>query len=368
MLNENIDKVIIVDPGKNAVKSLSFSPAYELLGNNLFPSKSERKRNFFDIDTSSKKQYKVEIPHNNVLEKYVVGEGIDNNFDFDTTKNNFHHKLCIYSSVAEYVDTPNERVHLVVGYPSSDYVNPIQRKEYEELLKSSEPITMTINGEVKTFILVDVSVLPEGIAMKPRVLNPNRVVEVIDIGGQNINYRKYDQKGNTLESFSLDKAGMNHLSDEIKSKLRKFVRADKVNLDAIDYEKAIENRKIEEVDDSLITEYSSTDEFIEDVVYTFIEKQIIGQLRSHGVDITRRGNLLIFTGGGSISLQKYIEETLVNNVGNTFFSDTAQWDNCISYAIKDIGDRCKKLNKPAEAQKLGQKVLKQTDIDNISIL
>lgn len=368
MLNENVDKVIIVDPGKNSVKSFEFSPAYELLGSNVFPSKSEKKRNFYDIDTSSKKQYKVEINHNNVIEKYVVGEGIDNNFDFDTTKNNFHHKLCIYTSIANYVDRPNERIHLVVGYPSSDYVNSIQRKDYEELLKSDEPVTITINGEVKTFIITDVVVLPEGIAFKPRVLNPNRVVEVIDVGGQNINYRKYDQKGNTLESFSLDKAGMNHLADEIKSKLRKFVRADMVNLDAIDYEKAIEDRKIAEIDDSLLTDYPNTSEFMEDAVLTFIEKSVIGQLRSHGVDITKRGNLLIFSGGGSISLKKYFEELLTNNEGNMFFSDTAQWDNCISYAVKDIGDRCKKLNKSVEAQNLGKKVLKQTDMNNIIII
>lgn len=368
MINENIDKVIIVDPGKNSVKSLAFSPAYELLGTNLFPSKTEKKRNFFDIDTSSKKQYKMEINNNGVIEKYIVGEGVDTNFDFDTTKNNFHHKLCIYTSIANYIDSPNERIHLVVGYPSSDFVNSTQRKAYEELLKSDKPVTVTINGETKTFIITNVVVLPEGIAMKPRVLNPNRVVEVIDIGGQNINYRKYDEKGNTLQSFSLDKAGMNHLSDEVKSVLRKFVRADMVNIDAINYDNAIADRKIAEIDDSLLTDYNTTSEFMEDRVYSFIEKRIIGQLRSHGIDITKRGNLLIFIGGGSMSLKKYFEEYLENNTGNMFFSDTAQWDNCISYAVKDIGDRCKVLNKPVEAQKFGQKVLKQTDIENISIM
>lgn len=365
-INEKYDKVVIVDPGKNSVKAMLFTPQYELMGTNVFPSKSERKRNFFGIDGSSEKQYRIQIDHDGVTENYLVGEGIDNNYDFDTTKNNFHHKLCIYTAIGNFVED-GEKIRLVVGYPSSDYTNTAQRTEYEELLKSDKPVKISINGEVKSFTIVDLDVKPEGIAMRPRVKNPNRTVEVIDIGGQNINYRKYDAKGNTLDSFSLDKAGMNHLCDFMKNQLRKFVRADVVNIDAIDYLKSINDRKIVEVDNSILSEYSSTEEFVLDTVLTFIEKQIIGQLRSHGADITKRGNLLIITGGGALALVSYLKELLVHNEGNLYFSDTAQWDNCISYAIKDVGDRCKLLNKPTEAQKIGKKILVQTDMTNIAL-
>ena len=60
------------------------------------------------------------------------------------------------------------------------------------------------------------------------------------------------------------------------------------------------------------------------------------------------------------------EDVLKNNRDNLVFSDTAYWDNCISYAIKDIGDRCKMLPgdkkvNMAVAQSAAGKILKETN-------
>ena len=44
-----------------------------------------------------------------------------------------------------------------------------------------------------------------------------------------------------------------------------------------------------------------------------------------------------------------------------YFSDTAQWDNCISYVIKDLTDRCKIEGRIKEAKAIGQKILIQSD-------
>lgn len=363
-INANFDKIVIVDPGKNAVKVLVFTPKYELEKRFSFPSKSKKKRNFADIDSGSEHQFKVELDGG----KYMVGEGIIDNYNFETTKNNLHHKLCIYTAVANVVSKPNEKIHLVVGYPSSDFVNVEQRDDYLKLINSELPVSMIVNDEVKTFEIVSLSVYPEGIALKPRIKNANRRVHVVDIGGQNINYRDYDAKGNTLVSYSLDEAGINHLEEYIKKELRRFVKADKVSVEAIDTINAIKNCEIVEVSDEFLTNYENTKDFMENTIFDFIEKNILGQLISNGANLYQRGNLIIFTGGGSLLLQKYLEEALENNQGNMYFSNTAQWDNCISYAIKDLGDRCKKVGKFKEAQLIGQKILKQTDLDELALL
>lgn len=363
-INSNFDKIVIVDPGKNAVKVLVFTPNYELEKYFSFPSKSKKKRNFYDIDGGSEHQFKVELDNL----KYMVGEGIADNYNFETTKNNLHHKLCIYTAIANVVTKENEKIHLVVGYPSSDYVNTAQRQDYENLIRADKPVSMVLNNETKTFKIVSIAVYPEGIALKPRIKHANKKVRSIDIGGQNINFRDYDAKGNTLMSYSLDEAGINHLEEYIKKELRRFVKADKVSIDAIDTIQAIKNCEIVEVSDVFLNNYKTTKEFMENTIYDFIEKNIIGQLITKGANIYQRGNFLIFTGGGSLLIQRYLEDVLENNEGNMYFSNTAKWDNCISYAIKDLGDRCKKVGKIKEAQLIGQKILKQTDLDEISLL
>lgn len=359
-LNSKYDKVLIVDPGKNAVKVFVFSPNYELLERYYFPSKSKKKINFADIDGSSDKQFKIELDG----VKYIVGDGISNNYNFETTKNNLHHKLCVYTAIAKAVTKKNEQIYLIVGYPSSDYTNETQKKEYIELLSSNKNIEMIFNNEEKKFTIAGINVLPEGIALKPRMDNSGKTVHVNDIGGQNLNYRHYDSKGNTLNSFSLDNAGINHLEEYFRTQLRKFVEADKVSVEAVDVLKAIKDKKIEEVSDEFLTAYKNTEEFVKDTVLTFLDNNVFGQLISKGVNLYQRGNLIIFSGGGSFLLRPYIEEILENNKGNMHFSETAQWDNCISYTIKDIGDRCKAKGVIKEAQLLGKKILEQTQEKN----
>ena len=349
-INNDYDKLIVVDPGKNEVKAMIFDKNFKLLNKFAFPSKTEKKRNFYDIDSSGDNQYKVSYEN----QKYLVGEGIKGSYNFETTKNNLHHKICVYTAIAKAVEKTNEKIHLIVGYPSSDYVNLEQRTAYINLLSSKKIVNFVIDDEEKTFEIVDVAVYPEGIAMRPRVLNAKRPVHVVDIGGQNVNYREYDVKGNTLSSLSLDDAGVNHLETFVRTRLRNFINADVVSIDALDIIEAIKKGEIEELDDSLLTNYSTSKEFMEDMVATFIDKFILGHLLSKGINLYQKGHLIIFVGGGSLLLRPYLEETLVNNKGNLYFSETARWDNCISYIMKDIGDRCKALGLKEEAQKLAQ--------------
>ena len=90
-VNKDFDKIIVVDPGKNSVEAIAFDREYNVLGNEYFPSKSKTKRNFFDIDSSSDHQYRVEYEG----QKYLVGEGILSDYNFETTKNNIVNSIYI---------------------------------------------------------------------------------------------------------------------------------------------------------------------------------------------------------------------------------------------------------------------------------
>ena len=101
-----------------------------------------------------------------------------------------------------------------------------------------------------------------------------------------------------------------------------------------------------------------------DTILDFIDSNIIFGLKGKGQDITQRGHYIIFTGGGSLCLKNYLEEELENNKGNMSFSTTAQWDNCISYIIKDLSDIAKQNGLQKEAQLLAKKILSQTDFSS----
>ncbi|HDR7922601.1 ParM/StbA family protein [Bacillus cereus] len=332
-MTKNCDRMIIVDPGKNAVKVFSVKEDGTLDKVFSFPSKTEAKRNFRGIDGSSALQFKVEING----QKYIVGEGVKRTYNFEITKNNDHHKLCVLTAIANVVEKDNEKIDLVVGYPSSDFENEKQRKEFEELLLGDKKgeISLHLNDEKKTFTISSITVKPEGMALFPRMQSKEQKnFHIIDIGGQNVNYREYDAKGNTVNSCSLDKAGINHLEQYIKTELRKVVQADEINVSELDVLQSISDGRIVEVNN--IDGYKDSAEFIEDVVCNFIEIRIIDELSGRGVSIEQKGHYIIFTGGGSLRLENYLKSLLPHNTSNMDFSKTAKWDNCISYSMRHI--------------------------------
>lgn len=361
-INNNIDKIIVVDPGKNTVNALCFDANFTLIDHIAFPSITQKKRSFRDIDSSSDLQFHYERDGM----RYIVGEGILAGFDFQTSKNTMHHKICVNTAIAYFVDDAEENIHLVVGYPSSDYTNPEQQEAYINLLKETEPVHMELNGIPKSFNLIDVVVKPEGIAMKPRVEQiAKEKVRVIDIGGENINYRHYDEKGNTLASQSLDKLGVNHLESFLKTRLRKYVKIDAIDIESINYMNAVKDGRISEIKDDDIASFEDTKEFMHESCLDFVY-MIIDGLDAKGVSIYKRGAKILFTGGGSILLKPYLEEILENTRDHIIFSKTAYWDNCISYAIKDVGDRYKaapgdRMENMQLAQIISGKMLKEAN-------
>lgn len=378
-INENVDLVVVVDAGKNSIKITVYNNKYEALKQFSFPSKVKQVRNFRKVDSSDERQNRIEFVNKETGKKeyYVVGAGLSTEYNLDTTKNNSHTILCIYTAISKAISSPMQKIRLVVGYPSTDYSNPEKAKDFEDLLNTGlsigEPIEVKVNDEEKSFKIESYGIYPEGIAFKPRNENNGRPVRVVDIGGQNTNYRHYDTKS-LLNSFSLDKAGVNHLGLTILSELREIVDPDKIDIYSINLLEAIKRREMPEVEEYMENAgYADSEEFMDDVVKTFIEDNIFQGIKSKGANLMLRGHLIIFVGGGSLLLKPYLIELLnETNEDNMLFSKTAQWDNCISYVITDIVTLSKELKTEVamnKARLLIAKVLKQAedfDLENYS--
>lgn len=331
-------KIVVVDPGKNEVKSFCFSNNGTLELVNSFPSKTEEiiEERFLEED-SSLRQYRLELKGH----YYMVGEGVDTTYNTELTKNTLHHKLCIYATIADFVTEPDEEILLVLGYPSTDFQNNFRREDYQRLIYGDKDgfIEFVQNGEPVSFQLANVIVLPEGQAMLPRMTEVDDYYSlyVLDIGGQNVNFREFDNKGNAKNAFSIDVAGVNFLERALEAELRRAIENPNVNFRGIDYNQAILEGKITDI--GAIEGFSDSTSFITHVVQNFVKKEIMDELSVRGYNINARGQHIIFTGGGSLLLQPYIEDLLKGNKTNLIFSKSAKWDNCLSYTIKAFQDQ-----------------------------
>lgn len=212
---------------------------------NSFPSKTEEiiEERFLEED-SSLRQYRLELNGH----YYMVGEGVDTTYNTELTKNTLHHKLCIYATIADFVTEPDEEILLVLGYPSTDFQNNFRREDYQRLIYGDKDgfIEFVQNGEPVSFQLANVIVLPEGQAMLPRMTEVDDYYSlyVLDIGGQNVNFREFDNKGNAKNAFSIDVAGVNFLERALEAELRRAIENPNVNFRGIDYNQAILEGKL----------------------------------------------------------------------------------------------------------------------------
>lgn len=331
----------IIDAGKNKVKFMIINEKGIITHMGAFDSMSQGGfSNFNTVFAEGDYQFKVEFDG----KKYLVGNEANTIFNVENTKRNDHHKLCIYTTIGYFCEN-GEEITLVTGCPTSDYAQTEEPEIFGEFLKdNSKEISININGENKCFKIKQVHVETEGMAIIPRNLLEKSVdnnqhsngFRVIDIGGQQLNYRDYDKNGNSHDSFSLDDAGINHLEQKLRREFRKATSSDKIDMKSLDFKEYMKAGYIDIPDLGELKGYEDSKDFMTNVITDFIQKNIIENLQSNGVNILGKGKKNIFTGGGSVTLEKYISAIFKNNINNIFFSKTAYWDNCFSYVFKSF--------------------------------
>lgn len=330
-----------IDAGKNKVKFMITDEKGIITHMGAFDSMSQGGfSNFNTVFAEGDYQFKVEFEG----KKYLVGNEANDHFNVENTKRNEHHKLCIYTTIGYFCEN-GEEITLVTGCPTSDYAQTEEPEIFGEFLKDNgKEISININGENKCFKIKKVYVETEGMAIIPRNLLSKNTEEnqysngfrVIDIGGKQLNYRDYDKNGNSHESFSLDDAGINHLESKLYREFRKSIPSDKIDMKSLDFKKYMKIGYIDIPDLGELKGFEDSKDFITSVTSDFIQRNIIENLQSNGVNILGKGKKNIFTGGGSVTLEKYISPIFKNNMNNIFFSKTAYWDNCFSYIFKSF--------------------------------
>lgn len=343
-LNQNNTDIILktsIDLGKSEVKAFSFTD--EGLIKKVINFDSIHKKNITDYTSSpnsNPNKFKVEFEG----KRYEIGDSLENsNYCNQNSKTNEHHRLCLLLSIALLIEFNGQKVDVFTGLPASHISNVAERKEFINFLKGEEgkSISITVNGNPKTFIINSIIPEAEGMALFPRMKlmidNNSKDIAVIDIGGHNFNLRKFDSYGYIIDEVGIseERVGVNRLLDEFLVSLRSNSNDRDRNLTRSDLKRFIKQQDLDP-DINIVTYSGSNSDFVRDFVLNYFQTNIADRLSSHEIKLNAKGMKYLFTGGGSSLFQPYIVELYNENLDSILFSSTSKWDNCISFALNAL--------------------------------
>ncbi|MBP3931972.1 MAG: ParM/StbA family protein [Peptostreptococcaceae bacterium] len=168
---------VTFDNGKSNCKYIIDGRRY------VVPSKLEEGLSTFSEETF---MYK-DVP-------YTIGdEAEDYNYDF--TKNNLHHKLMIYYCLAKHASY-QENYDIIIGCPLSTYFNKEEQNRYiRNIINNGDYINIMYKDIRKVFRINSITIAPESIGgyINDFSLSKKQIRGVVDIGGLNVNCGVYDK-------------------------------------------------------------------------------------------------------------------------------------------------------------------------------
>lgn len=330
---------IAIDMGKNELEGLLFDNEGTILKSVNFDSVIKRLLTKpVSIGNSNPNRFKVKYNG----KYYEIGDEIEKGtYSNDNSKLTEHHKLCLLLAIGLLCEGDSNFVNLLVGLPSSHIANPLEKENFEKMLKEEEgkEMVIEINGVEKRFVISKITPDSEGLAIIPRLklaINENNKynIAVIDIGGHNFNLRRFNAVGFSLDDkgISEESVGINNLLTRLHDELISGLKDRNRSITRGDLKRFVKERKLD--DDMSIPGYeNNSNEFISDFVKNYIDIYIDNKLSAHGIKPSAKGMIYLFTGGGSNLLRPYIEEMYSDNLEYIKFSDTAKWDNCLSFVL-----------------------------------
>ena len=170
-----------------------------------------------DVDSIEGNSYKVIFENN----EYIVGEqGSDKSSD--TSKTNFLHKLCAYTSITQFIE-PNTKndIYMVLACPLSVLQIQSAKEEYKEFIKSNKEINIEVNGKQYSFIIKEVMIKAEGsgILYLNKDMFIDKDVAVVDLGGLNMGFSFYRNGVCKKEDRFIEELGVNNLVAKVREQL-----------------------------------------------------------------------------------------------------------------------------------------------------
>lgn len=291
-------KTVIVDNGKENFK-------WRIDGcNNSFPSKLEEGVPVYNED---------EIIYNN--KSYIIGEEAED-YNYEFTKNNFHHKLLLYYCLAKNTEDV-QSFNLVIGCPLTTYLNKNEHESYIESIRNNgQPIQILLNRKKKIIIIKNITIVPESIGGYILDYNKSKLENrgVIDIGGLNMNGAIYSMGKPIKDKMITTNMGMHILMKNIQQAVLRE-REETINLYTCKYLMSTKNfngdAKLKEIFDKECIKF-----------ITNIKKSLTKN------DWELKQLNLRFIGGGSIQLKQYIKEVF----GDVYIEDNL-FANCEAFEI-----------------------------------
>jgi hypothetical protein len=294
--------LISIDAGKFMTKAV-------IMENGKFKTFSLRTKieDYTDAVFNDNKTYMVEFGG----KSYLIGEYAMHS-DYTTSKTRLVHQLVIYTALGILAN--GCEIELLTGCPLSQFINVSNRNSYADFILGRKYIQIKINGTSKNFTINKVYVYPESIGVL--MLNvgdfTNKLIGIIDIGGLNTNGAIYDNLKPVKNSMFTINEGANILFAKIKRELNVAMGR---NYQDYEIPYAIYNPDTKSVIGNILTNQLNT---------------IMEECKRYNWNLDAL--TLIFTGGGSILLEKQIRD-----LNNAKLSPNAVWDNAMGfYKLKEM--------------------------------
>mgnify|MGYP001613230358 CR=1 FL=1 len=310
---------ISIDTGKHSTKFITKIDG--VLVKDIFRTKVQEIDNL-GIELT-KNSYIIEFSGKSYLIGDMLGE---DKCDYNVSKTSIYHQLCVYLSVCKILNETNAmsfgvpNVYLALNVPLNVYKNKILKEEYRQLIqREGKVIPIKVNGRSFVFKINLVLPLPEATAsVYSNISNfRDKKATIIDCGSLNTSYCTFNSLVPLLESMVIANSGINVLRSKIAERLTTFCGTLISNDDT---EEILKDGYLY-VDGTMVKE---SKKIVEDLIKEHVY-EIFNYAKSRSVSFNN--TTLIFTGGGSILLQKYILEIYPNAI----FEKDPQFANALSY-------------------------------------
>lgn len=311
--------LIAIDSGKSSTKAIT--KIGEKIEKVLFRTKVQEITDLgADITSNS---YIVEFQGKSYLIGDMVSESCCN---YQITKNTIEHKLSIFLSICKMIDKTEAmkcglpKIHLGINIPLNFYKNNVLKEKYKTFMQhNGEIISIKINDTAYAFRISSILILPEAIGplYSRTTAFRDKKVTVIDIGSLNVNYCTFNRLVPEIDSMNISNSGINVLRSKIAETLTSTYG---ILVTDDDVEEILKNEFL------YIAGIKKTDskEIIEKLISKHVS-EIFNYGRSRG--LTFNNSSIIFVGGGTLLLQKYI----LAQFPLAIIEEDSQFSNCLSY-------------------------------------
>ena len=178
-----MNRKIAIDTGKSTTKIVAESKGNTSI-HLSFISAIQEGTDYTDDNTNHILEYEGRT--------YLVGSQAKSYMEVDNSKNTDLHKICVMTALALACDS-GDKAEVVIGCPLSNYYNIEHRSIYRENILPIGKHSVVIDGAKKTLDITKAFVRPESfgaVLYKPALFN-NNTINVVDIGGLNVNAVSY---------------------------------------------------------------------------------------------------------------------------------------------------------------------------------